>query len=243
MEDGNEIKLDKILKAEQMSEGNIYLKEAILELWKENITTFIVGKNEMDNIPFIKFNITNENLYYLYKLYDNCFKYKDFKKFVNGGIQVSIYNEGRQPFMNICVLPKYKDVLYGLLIESVHNLRLQKAEIEERLLKKDDISQVKRTNDVVVCSLHLMNYYSDKGLMVKISATGEKMYIGIGDSMQDFICNDICPTLSNEMNAIKANNDVAHGTYKCDRDSLVNLTNFVYRMSKSSNDKQKSKSN
>jgi len=239
MEDGNELKL----KLEQMSDGNKYLKEAILELWKENITTFKVGKNEIGNMPFITFNITNENLYYLYKLYDNCFKYKEHKKFVNGGIQVSIYNEGRQPFMNICVLPKYKDVLYGLLIESVYNLRLQNAEIEECIANGQDTKHIKKTNDIVVCSLHLMNYYSDKGLMVKISATGEKMYIGIGDSMQDFICNDICPILSNEMDAIKANNDVAHGTYKCNKDSLINLTNFVYRMSNLSNDKQKSKSN
>ena len=241
MEDGNEIKLDKVLKAEQMSGGNKYLKEAILELWKENITTFEIGPNEGDinNLPYITFKITNENLYYLYKLYDNCFKYKDFKSFTNGGIQVSIYNEGRQPFMNICVLPKYKDVLYGLLIESMHNLRLQKAEIEECLFNKKDISHIKQHNDILTCSLHLMNHFSSEGLMVRISATGEKMYVGIGDEPQDFICNNISPILSNEMGAIKANNQVAHGTYRCDRDSLINLTNFVYRLSK---DKQKSKS-
>lgn len=241
MEDGNEIKLDKV-KAEQMSGGNEILKEAIIELWKDNITTFEIGPKEGDikKLPYITFNITNENLYFLYKLYDNCFKYKEFKSFVNGGIQVSIYNDGRQPFMNICVLPKYKDVLYGLLIESIHNVRLQSAEIEECISKKQDISHIKRTNDILVCSLHLMNYYSDKGLMVKIAATGEVMYVGIGDSPQDFLCNEICPILSNELGAIKANNEVAHGTYKCDRDSLVQLTNFVYRLSKGN---QKSKSN
>ena len=239
----NETKLERVKKAEQMSGGNKCLKEALLELWKENITTFEVGtrKGERIDLPYITFNITNDNLHYLYKLFDNCFKYTDFKEFTNNGIQVCIYNEGRQAFMDICVLPKYKDILYVILTESVHNLRFQRIEIEECLFNKRDTRNIKTSNDIVTCSLHLMNYFSEKqGSKVKITKTGEKMFIGIGNTMQDFICNNNCPILSNEMTYIRYNNDVAHGTYRCDKDSLINLTNFVYRLSK---DKQKSKSN
>ena len=237
MEDDNEIKLDRVLKAEQLSEGNVYLKQAILELWNENITSFEFGpkKGEVGHVVYFNFSITNDNLKFLYKLFDNSFKFKDFDNFTNKGIQVSLYNQGRRFFMNVSVLPKYKNVLYGLILESINDFRVLKEEIlENQKLEK-------YINDVVVCGLHLMDIYSKKNTAVKVSATGKKMFVGIGTLPQDFICNDICPVLSNELEAIKANNgEVAHGTYKCDRDSLVYLTNIVFQASKN---KQKSKSN
>ena len=214
---------DRIKKAEELSGGNIYLKQAIICLWNSGINNFTFGLGDVTKkeLPYICFQINNQSLKFISDLYNLCLT------FLKDKAQINIYSENGSCYMNISSLEQYKNVLYGVVIKN---------EVENK--NKPYVQ-----NDIVACLIHLTRVFSNPNLKnpvaCKLSVTSKKMFLGIGVEDSNFVCNDMCSDLSECSESIRTNGRFTYGTYKCDRNSLVSFTNVILDRTKNNQKKKK----
>ena len=213
---------DRIKKAEELSRGNVYLKQAIICLWNLGIKDFTLGFGDASKkeLPYVCFPINSQTLKFVSDLYNLCITYLQDKA------QINIYSENKGCYMNISTLEVYKNVLYGLIIKN---------EVENK--NKPYVQ-----NDIIACLIHLARVFSNPNLKnpvaCKLSVTSKQMFLGIGVEDSNFACNDACSDISECSESIKNSGRFTYGTYKCDRNSLVSFTNVILEKTKG---KQKKK--
>ena len=200
-------------KAVKMSEGNSYLKDALVNLWNNNIkvVSCTVGDKKNGVYPNISILIDKHSASLVKKVYDIFFEL--FKE----NFQINFFNfedeKGYNYIMNISVKYNYVNALFALFTKLYEEEKIK--ELEEN----EFVSYI--MNLIAFCSIAKKNarvsvIHNNMILIVEEENTNSTKMLKLSDCIDD----------------IEKKNSMEYGTYECDNDSIIKLVNIIHKINK-----------
>ncbi len=212
--DLSEKKHDRKL-AEEMSEGNVYLKNALITMWENNIEVLdcSIGNKEDGIYPYITIVVDSNSVDLVNNIYDETFKY------MKQNVQINFVNDfldnGKYRFIvNISAKNEYGNVLFGLIMKTIFDS------------KGKEFVQ----NDIVASTVHLMNLFGMGKCIFRLAVSQNVMYITVGDEETHY--SDGCLNLKDLIPTVREKRTIDYGVYKCDKESLMSLASIMYEAAK-----------
>ena len=195
--------------ANEFSEGNIYLENTLLNLWKNDIKTqgCCNGHNDKESFPYINILIDNSNLYKI----NNIIKY--FMEY-NEEINITFC----QNTNNLWVTINMKE-------DIEEEKKNQIFKIIGQLANKED----EQIDDTLTNMILLAKVIKENNLTMKYNIDKEENTIAITKPFQLFNNEgqDI-PYLKDALIALKENAKLSLGIYKCNEEDIKEFVHLFY---------------
>ena len=212
-------------KATEMSQGNIYLKNALISLWRAKIAVLECNKGNVneDIYPNISILVNENSAPLVKKIYDLIFTlFKD-----NAQINFLNYKENDSDkfnyIMNISVKYNYVNALYGLFVAYFSSNRFMENGKEYLQINKDEKIEIKE-NEIVSYIMNLIVFCSRGNKGARVGVSSKKMVLMIDDGENTY--NERYKLLEC-LDTIEANRTMEYGTYDCDSKSIKRLVNIM----------------
>jgi hypothetical protein len=205
-----------VKQADELSEGNLYLKYTLVSMWENNITplSFSAGNNDAEILPYISILIDNNSAAVINNIFEQAFKY------LKDNVQLNYYSvknteENKYDFvLHISAKKYYANALFGLIYNTVTNSTKGKFE------KNNDVAYI----------INLLNLMSKGGCCSRVALSLNKIFVTIGDELP--YCNEDCPELRKCVNTLITHNSIEDGTYKANMGQIMQLVDFMLELQK-----------
>jgi len=215
-------------RATELSQGNIYLKNALISLWRAKIAVLECDKGNVSEgiYPNISLLVNENSANLVKKIYDLIFN------LFNDNAQINFLNykekDATSYIMNVSVKYNYANALFALFITYFSNNRIIENNKIYLLLNKDEKIEIQE-NEIVSYIMQLIVFCSRARKNVGVSVSNKKMILKISDDNGEY--NDR-HNLSECLEEIKNSKTMEYGIYECDNDSTRKLVEIMQENSK-----------